>query len=143
MFKKIFLDANIIADIFDALRQGHLFGKMAFLYILEQGIDLYTSCDIITTVYYVYAKRDRKNALEKIRDLNQTLKVIEFSNPEIDETCELMKHNRRYADLEDSLQYVLAMKAGCDLILSNDSAFVSTDIPVMTTAEFCGRFDIG
>ena len=62
--------------------------------------------------------------------------VISFSNEEVEMAVELMRNNPKFGDLEDTLQYVLAKKEGCDLILSNDKGFYSPDIEVLTTKQY-------
>jgi predicted nucleic acid-binding protein len=47
-----------------------------------------------------------------------------------------MKENKKYKDLEDTIQYVLAKKEGCDLIISNDENFYADDIEIMSSEEF-------
>lgn len=137
MFKRIFLDANVIADLFDSQRPFHKASSEAYLGMVARAdVQLFTSCDIITTVYYIEAKRDRFHALEKVADIVQTLKVIEFSNGEIIQTCQLMRTEPDFTDLEDAIQYVLALKANCDLILSNDAGFISKNIKLLTTTQF-------
>jgi predicted nucleic acid-binding protein len=137
MYKRVFFDANIILDIFDSSRKQHKSSAEAYLYILHQGIKLYTSCDIITTLYYVYSKRNKHIALDKIEQITQTLDVIAFSNKEVEKTCKLMKYDKDYSDLEDTIQYVLAKKMQCDLIISNDKKFVSKEVKIMTSNTFC------
>ena len=139
MYKKIFFDANIIADLFDTSRLTHSFSSKSYLYILQNNIELYTSCDIITTVYYIESKNDKVNALDKVYNINQTLKIIEFSNKEVNQTCNLMKSDSDYKDLEDTMQYILAQKVGCDLIISNDKNFVSKELKMMSSEEFCSE----
>ena len=95
-----------------------------------------TSCDLITTVYYIDSKRDKNQALLNVQNLIKTLNVIDFSNKEIEEACKLMLKDKNYQDLEDTLQYILAKKQNCDLIISNDEKFVSNDIRLMTSKEF-------
>ena len=48
-----------------------------------------------------------------------------------------MKKDKNFKDLEDTLQYVLAKKENCDLILSNHRNFYSPDVQVMGTRELC------
>jgi len=48
-----------------------------------------------------------------------------------------MKQNINFKDLEDTIRYVMAKKVDADLILSNDAAFVSDGIPLMSTEMFC------
>lgn len=136
MYKKIFLDANIILDFFDINRVSHKESSKIYESFLHDSIELFTSCDIITTLYYVNRKNDKEETLSKIEKINKTLKIIDFSNKEVADTCQLMKENKSFKDLEDTIQYILAKKEGCDLILSNDKNFHSLDIPLMTTYEF-------
>ena len=136
MYKKIFFDANIILDVFDPKRPSAKESLETYIYILENSIGLFTSCDIITTIYYVYAKKNKIDVLNKIEDTNKTLSVIDFSNREIAQTCQLMRENPNYKDLEDTIQYILAKKEGCELIISNDKGFYSEEIPVMSSKEF-------
>jgi len=51
-----------------------------------------------------------------------------------------MQSNTKHKDLEDTIQYVMAKKAGCDLILSNDRGFVSPDIALMSTEKFLSLY---
>lgn len=139
MYKKIFFDTNIIVDIFDDKRVFHQFSLNTHAYIINQGIELFTSCVIITTIYYILSKRDKSLALEQIMDINQTLKIIEFSNKEVIQTCNLMKSDSDYKDLEDTMQYILAQNVGCDLIISNDKNFISKELKMMSSEEFCSE----
>ena len=66
--------------------------------------------------------------------------MIEFSNIEVSQTCELMRENKDFRDLEDTLQYVLAKKSKCDIIISNDKNFYSDDIKIMNSKEFCENY---
>jgi len=137
MYKKVFLDANVIADIYDSNRPSYTYSNKVLLKLLvDEDVELFTSCDIITTLYYIMSKKDRRQALDKIIEVNEMCTVIEFANKEIQECCTLMKENPKYKDLEDTIQYVMAKKKDCDLILSNDKGFVSDEIPLMSTEEY-------
>jgi predicted nucleic acid-binding protein len=143
MFKNIFIDANIILDLYDEDRLNHIYSTKLYRFILKnENMTPYTSCDLITTVYYINSKNNMQQALCNIRDINKTLKVIEFSNKEIEETCELMTIDTDYKDLEDTIQYILAKKYKCDLIVTNDKNFVCKDIPIISSKEFYKQFDI-
>ncbi len=143
MYKKIFFDANILLDTFSSNRPAHLSSFKSYEYILKNNaMDLYTSCDIITTLYYVGYKIDKANILDRIVQVNKTLKIIAFSNKEVLLTCSLMKENPNYADMEDTLQYILAKKVGCDLIISNDETFYAEDIEVLSSQAFCEKMEI-
>jgi predicted nucleic acid-binding protein len=108
----------------------------------RESVELFTSCDIITTIYYIDSKRDKKMALEHIREINGWCTVVEFGNKEVEDCCRLMTGNGAFDDLEDTLQYVMARKVGADLILSNDTGFVSDGIPVMRADAFCETYEV-
>lgn len=134
---RVFLDANIILDTFSDNRINHKYSKFLYEYLLINKFSLFTSCDLITTIYYIDSKFNKKQALLNIQAINKTLKVIEFSNKEIEECCSLMHEDGDYEDLEDTIQYIMAKKEKCDVIISNDKNFVSKDIKLLTSEAFC------
>lgn len=138
---KVFLDANIILDTFDPNRPYSNYSSEVYKFLLEHH-KIFTSCDLITTIYYIHAKKDKSQALLKISQVNKTLKVIDFSNKEIEQTCNLMIEDKNYKDLEDTIQYIMAKKEKCDLIISNDKNFVSKDIKLLTSKEFCEQYNV-
>ena len=135
--KKIFFDANIFNDIFDEKRQSHLLSKKAIEYSLKNDIEIYTSCDIVTNIYYITSKYTSKDkALEAIELLNTLVQIIPFSKEELDATVKLMQSDSDYKDMEDSIQYILALKNNCDVVLTNDKKFVSKDIKSLDAQEY-------
>ena len=136
-YKRVFLDANIILDMYDDKRPFHVESSEAISRLLQQKeVEIFTSCDIITTLYYVLSKKGKMDALDSILDVNELCSVIEFGNQEIEESCRFMKQNKNFTDLEDTIQYIMAKKASCDLILSNDKGFVSEGIDLMSSLHF-------
>ena len=134
---KVFLDANVIADTYDEKRHTCLDSQKAIdMLLADDSVEIFTSCDIITTLYYILSKQGKDVALDAIMETNEICQVIEFANKEIHQSCSLMKNNPHYKDLEDTIQYVMAKKIGADLILSNDKDFVSDDIKLLTTQDF-------
>ena len=133
---KVFLDANIILDTYDNNRPSYKYSLQLYQYMIDNNFKLFTSCDLITTIYYINSKKDKNQALLNIQDTNKILKVIEFSNKEIEQTCDLMLADSDYKDLEDTIQYIMAKKTKCDLIISNDENFISKDIKLLTSKQF-------
>lgn len=134
VYKKVFIDANIFIDINDELRENYQQSLELLNFFLQKNVAVYTSCDLITTIYYILSKKGKLHALESIEKLNKICKVIELSNKDIEKTTQLMRENENFRDLEDTLQYVLAQKVECDLIVSNDKAFYSKEIVLKNTA---------
>jgi len=142
MFKRIFLDANILIDSIDDQRPMHHRSTALIRFCLEKEIPVFTSCDIVTTVYYLSAKINKKQALNEITKINRFCKIIDFSNAEVEQTCNLMAQNSDFKDLEDTIQYILAKKALCDCIVSNDKNFLSPDILLLNSEAFCERLGL-
>ncbi|CAA6818952.1 MAG: Unknown protein [uncultured Sulfurovum sp.] len=139
-YKRVFLDANVVADIYDKNRPFYAQSREAIKILsANKNVILFTSCDIITTLYYILSKSGKEEALDAIIKINELCTVVEFANKEIEESCKLMKKNKYYKDLEDTIQYVMAKKVGCDLILSNDKGFVSDEIKLMSSVSFIGN----
>jgi len=135
---KIFLDANIFIDVTDSSRRYSKY-SMQFMDKMFDNMDkyeLYTSCDLITTIYYIVKKQlDNSAALQQVKMINKYIHVIEFGNDEIEEAIYLMEKNEKFSDLEDTIQYVMARKERCDYIITNDHGFVSHDIPLLSSRE--------
>jgi predicted nucleic acid-binding protein len=140
--KCVYLDANILVDFSNPQRQYHTNAITLITYCLKENISLFTSCDIITTLYYIDSKKSKESALNNIQKINQFVKIIDFSNTEVAQTCELMATNDTFTDLEDTIQYILAKKVSCDCIISNDKEFYSPDIALMSSALFCDTLSL-
>ena len=141
MFKKIFFDANMLIDVFDAKRKAHRASTALYKSLYAQNVTLLTSCDIITTIYYITAKQTAlEKALEAIEIVNDTIEVISFGGDEVAETIRLMKEDSDYKDFEDTLQYVLALRHGAEAIITNDRNFVSKNLPVYTAKAFMTKY---
>ena len=135
---KIFFDANILIDISDNTRPSYKESRALldnFMDNIEQ-YTFYTSCDLMTTVYYILRQKlNKEETLAQIKLMNQLIHVVEFGNVEIDEAIELMERNKKYTDLEDTIQYVMARKEKCDYIITNDKSFASGDVPILSSKE--------
>lgn len=143
MHKNVFIDVNIWVDMFDQTRPFNKESIKGVKYILGlEDTRLFTSCDIITTLYYLLSQKGKDIAFNAIEYVNTISTVVEFGNTEVTKSCRLMKQNRDFTDLEDTIQYVMAKKVKADLILSNDKGFVSDGIEVMNTEGFCKRMKL-
>ncbi len=138
----VFLDANVLFDLCITDRPFHESSVRAVKSLLENGYELYTSSDFITTIYYVLSKilKDKEKVLDLIEDMVSYTTLVGFSNGEVKKAIELMSEDKNFRDLEDTLVYVLAKRENCNLILSNDSSFYSPDIQVISSEEFCETF---
>ncbi|OQX73306.1 MAG: hypothetical protein B6D59_06145 [Campylobacteraceae bacterium 4484_4] len=138
-FKKVFLDANILIDLFDSSRQSFHESKRIYTTLYQNDVTICTSCDIATTVYYLTARSvNTKEALEAIEIINQTIHILPFGNDQIEQAIALMRN--AYRDFEDTLQYISAKESGCEAIISNDKNFTAKDIPLFSSKEFVAKY---
>ena len=138
--KKIFFDANIFNDIFDENRKHHITSKQSLQYALQNDIAVCTSCDIVTNIYYITAKyTSSEQALEALSALKELVAIIPFAHTELDATIALMTEDKLYKDMEDTIQYILALQEGCDLIITNDKKFHSKEIKLLSSNAFMER----
>ncbi len=139
--KKVFFDANIFNDIFDKDRKSHPDSNRAYLGALGKGMTVYTSCDIVTNIYYITAKyTTRENALDAIGFLKTSVSIIPFGEDELSDAISLMREDGDYKDFEDCIQYILALNAQCDVIVTNDKNFVSKGVKCMRSEDFVKQF---
>lgn len=135
---RLFLDANILIDITDSDRKTsvHSIAFINRMFDHMEKYQLYTSCDLITTIFYVIRKElGVEKALQQIKTMNKFITIIEFGNEEIADAIELMEKYEKYTDLEDTIQYVIAKREKCDYIITNDKKFASGDLPVLSSEE--------
>ena len=135
-FNRVFVDANVIIDLFIPDRPFSEHSIIVIDWLSDIGSKLFTSCDLITTIYYSLAKIDKGKALKSIEVATEIFNLIPFSNDEVCEATNLMRSDKRFKDLEDTIQYILAKREDCKLILTNDGKFFSPDIKISTTEDF-------
>ena len=139
--KNVFFDANIFNDIFDTNRPSFHNSSEAYLGALKSGMNVHTSCDIATNIYYITAKYvTREKALDAIEFLKTSVSIIPFGEKELSQTIALMRDDTDYKDFEDSIQYILALNTKCDVIVTNDKHFVSKGVECLSSQRFVEKY---
>lgn len=131
--RKVFLDANIILDLIDKDRGSVEQTKSSISKYIKNGDELFTGCDIFTTVYYVGSKKLSKDAI--VGELEKILVfvgVLPIDVSTVKEALVIVK-NTQTCDMEDVLQYVCALQNKCDLIVTNDKSFYVGEIDIVGT----------
>ena len=135
MINKVFFDANIILDMIDTDR-GNIENVRKLVYnALMKDIALYTSCDILSNVYYVGRKKLEKSIL-----VEEMLRILEiFDIVAIDKTLAknaLLENKINLpSDFEDLLQSQCALVSECDLIVTNDKKFAEGKVKHLSLVE--------
>ena len=130
--KKVFLDTNIVADLF--LKREPFCQNSLKLFTLgfHKKITLYVSSLSYATLAYLcrkMKKEERVLLFEKLRSLTVTTTV--------DRQTVDMALVSGFDDLEDAMQYYSAISSKVDIVLTrNKKDFVEANVPVMTPDEF-------
>jgi len=139
---KIFIDANILIDLVDEKRVNHKKVIEIFEYLIDKNIEIYTSCDLMTTIYYIINKHSKIDGLDVISQINNICVIIPFSNDEVEFVIKMMKEDKLFKDFEDTLQFYLAKKLEVDCILSNDKGFYSPNIEISNVEKFYQKMEL-
>jgi predicted nucleic acid-binding protein len=135
MIKRVFFDANIILDMIDSDR-GNVKDVRKLVYnALVKELTLYTSCDILSNIYYVARKKLDKETL--VKEMLNILEIFEIVAIDKDMAKKALLANKmNYAlDFEDLLQSQCATFTQCDLIVTNDKKFVKGDVKHLSLSE--------
>ena len=72
---KIFIDANIILDIFSKDRRNHHYSKEVTRYLLQKEYELYISSDMITNIFYILKNRYKLQFEVVLKIIDNLLKI--------------------------------------------------------------------
>lgn len=130
---KIFVDTNIFLDIL--FKRGDYNASLAIFKAVKNNVFDGMVADIsIVNIAYI----SRKVAV----DIKAYLSAIEKSfsvrgaNNLIIQNALILANN----DIEDSIQYVIALHGECDFIISNDKGFYRGNIEVLGSGQFVDRY---
>jgi len=133
IYKNIFVDSDILLDL---LLKREPFDRFSEL-LLEQSrshqISLYTSTLILANVHYLIAKDfNRYIAKEQLKVLSHIIQMLPFEPDDIK-----MALDSEHIDFEDTIQFFIAKKHKCDLIISrNIKHYKKFSLPVLTAEQF-------
>lgn len=133
MKDRLFLDTNIMLDLLgERIPYYHSIAKLATL--ADNGeIELAVSALSFATVNYFLSKYEgNRKAIEKLRKFKIISQLIS-----VDELMIEKGLNSNFADFEDALQYLCALKGECRIILTrNPKDFKESELPIMTADEY-------
>ncbi len=140
MSKKIFIDANVILDLFESKRVFHHSSVEVVKYLLtDKNIELFISSDIISNIFYIlqnHYKYGFEKTLDVIEKIMTIMSVHSVSKDDIKMSIEICR-NELFNDYEDALQYICALKEKCVLIISNNPKdFKNFSIDVFSSEAF-------
>nr|AGS51760.1 hypothetical protein [uncultured bacterium contig00046] len=133
MIDKIFLDTNVFLDCF-LMREPHWKASAKILNMAaHRRITAYTSSVSFCNINYILNRLEKTRIVEK--DLEFLLNIIKI----VPVNAQMLGQALFEAlpDYEDSVQYISALKAECNfLITANKQHFVNCKISVLNASEF-------
>lgn len=133
IYKKLFVDSDVLLDLLLQRKPFDRFTQLLFEESRRNKLDIHTSVLILANIHYVISKRFNKNiAKSQLRLLMGIIKTLSLEPNDI-----INSLNNEHSDFEDPVQFNVAKKHGCDLIISrNIKHYKKFDIPVLTAEEF-------
>lgn len=113
---RIFVDTNVLVGGYSGdVRFQKDADCLHYLYSLT-GKRLYVSSLSVAQLISVYQKKKKNDEIMHIvRDLQHRFNIVDFTNRDID--AALIENG---GDIEDNVQYVLARKQKCSVIITNN-----------------------
>jgi predicted nucleic acid-binding protein len=112
----IFVDTNVLVGGYSGDARYHRDHEcLHYLYSLT-GKRLYISSLSVAQLISVFQKKKPNEEITRVvRDLQHHFTIIDFTNRDIDDAL-----TETGADIEDNVQYVLATKQKCNIIITNN-----------------------
>lgn len=137
--KKVFLDTNVLLDIFLKRKPFYINSSEVFKKIEKKKIRGGICALSFTTIFYILEKEaSREKAFHVLKKIRTVLKVAPVDEKTIDSALE-----STFQDFEDAVQYYSALKFRSDCIITrNTDDFKESEIPVLTPEEFLQRYSV-
>ena len=133
MIAKLFFDTNVMMDLLGE-RTPHYDTAAKIATLADKGkVKIVVSAFSYPTVYYLLTKFESS---EKVKEKLRKFRIISEVS-DLDEIVIEKGLKSNFSDFEDALQYHCALKADCDLLITqNAKDFKGSAIPVMSGEEF-------
>jgi predicted nucleic acid-binding protein len=130
---KIFVDTNIFLDIaFERANASD--GLMIFKAIKNQIFDGVIADISIINIDYI-SKKVNGDISAYLKSIESNFTIIGADNTIISKALKIENN-----DLEDNIQYLLALRSSCDYIITNDKGFYRGEIETMSSSSFVNKF---
>ena len=128
---KILIDTNIFLDVL--LKRNDYKNCLEILNNLDKFESIILDITILNIDYI--AKKQVKDIREFLALINESCFVKGGDNLDIKDAL-----NLENIDLEDNLQYIIAKKENCKVIITNDKKFKFNDIEIVNSKQFVKKY---
>ena len=132
---KIFLDTNIILDVFDDKRIFHNDSIALYKLIEDSAVLGFVTESVLTTTDYILQKNLSKKYRQLLfTELNSLLKILPCSRQNFEKALQT-----NFDDLEDALLYQIALENKIDYYITNDLTVIkklsNSILPILKPKE--------
>ena len=129
--RKVYFDANIILDIIDSSRKGHLTSKKLWKNLIIDKCTIVISEDILTNIFYIAS--NKADALQFFKFIQKKWIIIHFGEKVIKNAIDLALEEN--LDFEDVLQCLCAKENDCNILITNDQKFNDCEIEILSVEK--------
>jgi len=131
--KKIFVDTDVIIDVFTERSPHFNFASRLFNLIEQKRVEAFTSPVVLTNLFYILGKNaSLQKAWMILRKVHLLVGVLPVDNQTIERAL-----NSHFSDFEDAIQYYTALQNGIPVLVTrNVKDYVETDLTVHTPQEY-------
>jgi len=132
-YKHLFLDSDVLLDWLLNEQPFSLFTEGLLTECRSLNLKVSTSVLIVANINFVLSKKTNSSTAKKgIRTLVNAINILPFESNIIN-----LALDSTFADFEDSIQYFIADRYGCDVIITrNLKDYKKSVIPVLTAEQF-------
>ena len=137
MKQRIFIDTNIIVDLFSRREPYYIHAARLFSAIEKGLIEAYVSSLTFANLHYLLRKESGSNkAVEALKNLRKLVAILP-----VDDGVVVQALDSGFNDFEDAIQYhtALASNISC-LVTRNQKDFRTAAIKVCSAEEFLASF---
>ena len=132
---KIFLDTNIILDVFDDKRISHNDSIALYKLIEDNAVLGFVTESVLTTTDYILQKNLSKKYRQLLfTELNSLIKILPCSRQNFEKALQT-----NFDDLEDALLYQIALENKIDYYITNDLTVIkklsNSILPILKPKE--------
>lgn len=137
---KLFLDTNVLIDFMSERPPYYIGAATLFTFALEKKCTIVVSSLSMVTSNYICCEKGKMPLSDWKMKVNTMKKFIEVSSVDSNDIYSSCDYN--WSDYEDSVQFHVAKKSACDVIVTrNTSDFSNSDVSVLTPDEVIGIID--
>ena len=132
-YKAIFVDSDILLDLLLTRAPYDHYSELVLEESKLKHFNIYTSTLVFANIHYLLVKNFNKQiAKDQLKTLSGIIKILSFETEELKKAL-----NSEHADFEDTVQYFIAKKHNCEMVISrNIKHYKKFDIPVLTAEQF-------